>query len=1144
MVVNSINNSSSSAVKTKRSSASSPLSVNRPKNPVSPSSQSAIYSTAVGIGSYGTISGSYTNSNSNSISNSSIIHNKGSSRPPSPAVSISNNQNFSNIRNDPKLLHLVKKIVQSSHNNPNTATNNNNKGNNNSNHYKTSTDNSSQIVSPITSATNSRLVTEILLNRHREYRRKNGEALQKSVENILNTIRNQSEDLTKAANNTHNPSSKSHLNSITAGNNHLSKGTATKRKRDINDSLCETNNNGIGGNKTKLKRQPSSPSLVQKEESEYEKEAAIHDSKKQSLLHSQAYNHIGTSMLNAGLRNRYKDVQRERDILARKQLKQQQELEKKDQKNNEDAATGQSANNNGNTNNDTLLPQKDDTLTPNDDPEYSSISSPSLQSPHLPPTIPENGTSTDHNISKEFKPQMTTQSQPSSTKKKKKKMTRSTSSNSLQNDQRNNDANFPFQTSSSNLTSPSPRPKERYSDLGGMSTILSQIRQLIEYPLAHPELFTHLGIDPPRGVLLRGPPGCGKTHLANAIAGQLNIAYFRISAPEIVSSMSGESEQRLRDLFQSASSSAPAIIFIDEIDAIAPKRGDGGSSSGGGGGSKGMEKRIVAQLLTCLDSIAPQNNRDHKAVMVLGATNRPDSIDPALRRAGRFDREILLGVPDESARLGILQVMTGEMRLSGDMNLKLLARKTPGFVGADIRSLTKEAGVIAINRIFKSILSPSILDSSDQDNNDKEYNPSSNHEIKIDATSSVSNNNEETESTTLNNNSNDSPIKALPSDDIQSITPFTQTQLEPLFVNMSDFLAAIPHVQPSSKREGFATIPDVSWDNIGALQSIREELSLSVLEPIRNPEKFEKLGIPLPAGVLLYGPPGCGKTLLAKAIASESGANFISVKGPELLDKYVGESERSVRIVFERARSSSPCIVFFDELDSLCPKRGSDSNSGGGGVSERVVNQLLTEMDGLESRRSVFVIAATNRPELIDPAMLRPGRLDKLMYVPLPSPDDRVSILKTLSANVNLALDVDLDAIARNPRSNGYSGADCAALLREAGLAVLRESSKSYLSKNDNEDAEVEADHNQRQNMETGGVEDSDGIKDTQVLQILRRHFDSAFDYVMPSVSKKDEARYSKIRNRMARARTRGGLIDNESDTNRQNDGKEEAIKI
>ncbi|KAL3922776.1 MAG: hypothetical protein SGILL_002022, partial [Bacillariaceae sp.] len=590
-----------------------------------------------------------------------------------------------------------------------------------------------------------------------------------------------------------------------------------------------------------------------------------------------------------------------------------------------------------------------------------------------------------------------------------------------------------------------PRPTERYADLGGMEEVLKQIRQLVEYPLVRPELYQYLGVDPPRGVLLRGPPGCGKTHLANSIAGQLGVPYFRVSAPELVSGMSGESEARIRELFQAASDSAPSIVFLDELDAIAPKRSDSGNS-------RGMEKRMVAQLLTCMDMLDPKYNRQSSPVLVLGATNRSDSIDPALRRAGRFDKEILLGVPDEEARIGILKTMTKGMKLDGEFDFKVLARRTPGYVGADVRSLTKEAAVIAINRIFKDVLKDQKLPSD-----------------MVDET------------------------------DLTPVSPLTAEEMEPLNITMEDFLAAVPLVQPSSKREGFATVPGVSWDDIGALGSVREELTLSVLEPIRNPEKFQALGIPLPAGVMLYGPPGCGKTLLAKAIANESGANFISVKGPELLDKYVGESERSVRLVFERARSSSPCVVFFDELDSLCPKRGGDSS--GGGVSDRVVNQLLTELDGLESRRSVFVIAATNRPELIDPAMMRPGRLDKLLYVPLPKPEDRVSILKAISGDVNLSQEVDLEAIGSSAKAEGYSGADCAALLREAGLAVLKEDI-------------------------CGGKDSSETtVANLTTLRITPRHFDYAFSHVVPSVSRKDQARYNRMRDRMAHARSRGAVI-------------------
>lgn len=573
--------------------------------------------------------------------------------------------------------------------------------------------------------------------------------------------------------------------------------------------------------------------------------------------------------------------------------------------------------------------------------------------------------------------------------------------------------------------------------------------------------------------------GVGKTHLANAVAGEIRVSFYRISAPELIGGVSGESEQRVRDLFDTATKNSPSLIFIDEIDAIAPKRGDG--SKGGGGSS--MEKRIVAQFLTSMDSVGSSR------VIVLGATNRPDAIDPALRRAGRFDREILVGVPDEKGREAILKKISQKMRLSGNFNFREIAKKTPGFVGADLKSVTKEAAVVAINRIFKSGFLGDNDDSAkkSEDNNSNTEKREGDDKMEID----------KDESTTLATQTSISSV------------PLTPEQLSPLYITMDDFLSAIPQVQPSSKREGFATVPDVTWDNIGALSSIREELNLSVIQPIQHPENFESLGIPLPAGVLLFGPPGCGKTLLAKAIANESGANFISVKGPELLDKYVGESEKAVRQVFDRARSSSPCIVFFDELDSLCPKRGSDKS--GGGVSERVVNQLLTEMDGLNSRNSVFIIAATNRPELIDPAMLRPGRLDKLLYVPLPSPEDRVSILHAVSKKVNLSKQVNIDEIAKSNRADGYSGADCAALIREAGLAVLR----------DITDFSVKRD-----------------------LVIEPHHFEYAFKHVLPSVSKKDQVKYDKIRDRMARARTRGGLENEDNEKNNEDKKKEGEQKI
>jgi ribosome biogenesis ATPase len=571
----------------------------------------------------------------------------------------------------------------------------------------------------------------------------------------------------------------------------------------------------------------------------------------------------------------------------------------------------------------------------------------------------------------------------------------------------------------------------------------------------------------------------GKTHLANAVAGQLGVPYFRVSAPELVAGMSGESEGRIRDLFQAASSCAPSLIFMDELDVIAAKRS-------GDGGGRGMEKRMVAQLLTSMDSVSPANNRNNCAVVVIAATNRPDAMDPALRRAGRFDREILLGVPDEEARERMIGTMTSKMRLYGDFDCKVLARKTPGYVGADIKSLAKEAAVVAIDRIFRDVL---------RDDNQKV------EQILEEAKENVTTPMADIQDThTSLNSKRDTtfPPSSMPQVlSVGEVIPLTTKQMEPLYVTMDDFLAAIPLVQPSAKREGFAIIPDVTWNDVGALQAIRQDLKMSVLEPIRNPERFKQLGLPLPAGVMLYGPPGCGKTLLAKAIANESGANFISVKGPELLDKYVGESERSVRLVFERARSSSPCIIFFDELDSLVPRRGSGGD-GGGGVSERVVNQLLTEMDGLESRRSVFVIAATNRPELIDPAMMRPGRLDKLLYVPLPTAEERVHIIRALASKIRLHPDVDLACIAMSPRADGYSGADCSALLREAGLAVLKE------------------------NMDATTTNAAAPGEDLSTLCIASRHFDVAFTSVMPSVSKSDQARYDRIRNVMARARSRG----------------------
>ena len=668
-----------------------------------------------------------------------------------------------------------------------------------------------------------------------------------------------------------------------------------------------------------------------------------------------------------------------------------------------------------------------------------------------------------------------------------------------------------FSSSSPPPLLPVERPTARFTDLAGIDAVLQDVRELIEYPLKYPEVYAYLGVEPPRGILLHGPPGCGKTLLANAVAGELGVAFLKVSAPEVVSGMSGESEQKIRELFATARQAAPALVFIDEVDAITPKRETA---------SRGMERRIVAQLLTCMDALSLEETGG-KPVLVIGATNRPDALDAALRRAGRFDREISLGVPDLEARRRILEVMTKKMRLSGDFDLGEIARRTPGYVGADLASLTKEAAVLAINRIFRSIVADTgggktkgkegeVREGSDKEGYDtipsepltRPYPPNASGLTTLtDAYALPAMDTDPLESSDPSSAKVVPVALPLPASPAPTAPPSLPPFLPPallasLAITMPDFFSALKKVQPSAKREGFAAVPDVSWQDVGALAPVREELSMSVLEPIAHPEIFLSLGLTVPAGVLLFGPPGCGKTLLAKAIAHESGANFISVKGPELLDKYVGESERAVRQVFTRARASAPCIVFFDELDALCPKRGmggGGEGGGGSGVSERVVNQLLTEMDGLEGRRHVFVIAATNRPELIDPAMLRPGRLDKLLYVPLPGPEDRAAILKAVSRDMAVdAAEVDLEALGRDQRAEGYSGADMAALVREAGVNVLREV---------------------REGVKKGGWEEG------KPLVIGHRHFEAAFAKVSPSVSLRDQKKYLAMRHSLCRAR-------------------------
>eukprot|EP00897_Mesotaenium_endlicherianum_P004051 jgi/Mesen1/3674/ME000202S02761 len=746
--------------------------------------------------------------------------------------------------------------------------------------------------------------------------------------------------------------------------------------------------------------------------------------------------------------------------------------------------------------------------------------------------------------------------------------------------------------------------KVTFRDLGGIEGILQIIRELIEYPLAHPELYKWLGVEPPRGVLLHGPPGCGKTMLAHAIAVE-----------------TGESEAKIRGLFAEAKNLAPCIVFIDEIDAITPKRETA---------QREMERRIVAQLLTCIDDLNQPTtasemdldiveHRHHGHVVIIGATNRPDSLDPALRRAGRFDREITLGIPDEDARARILEVLAKRLRLEGDFDFKLIARRTPGFVGADLAALTKEAAAIAVQRIFSSLdpaacssaapkrPPPLVLDAASPAGGPAAP-PSLNLELSISSgqpspagqPSPTGGDMNGVETGQLGASSAGSPeeqagdvghvVNTSPQDEDADMhlapmeegkermmdlnkeytepserggacmevleshaaatcngirgdhgagqagaagkegkllhgeepradhtevqgardpnghggeereeswrkrdedrggeagegaaepkvpteggelwkRAFTRAELQMLHITMADFEVAVGKVQPSAKREGFTTIPDVTWDDVGSLGEVREELEFSISRPIKCPEEYQAMGLDLATGVLLYGPPGCGKTLVAKAIANDAGANFISIKGPELLNKYVGESERAVRQLFMRARSSAPCVLFFDEL--------------------------LTEMDGLESRKSVYLIAATNRPDMIDAALLRPGRLDKLLYVPLPDPAGRASILRTLVRKIPLAAGVDVAALGLSRQCDGFSGADLAALVREACIAALRERTRIP------------------QTSVTCGLPRGPPV-------VNASHFSEAFIRVMPSVSPKDVKRYDELRQKLRRVR-------------------------
>jgi len=556
------------------------------------------------------------------------------------------------------------------------------------------------------------------------------------------------------------------------------------------------------------------------------------------------------------------------------------------------------------------------------------------------------------------------------------------------------------------LSEPTPEKKGipivTYEDIGGLHEEIHRIREMVELPLRHPELFQRLGIEPPRGVFLYGPPGCGKTLLAKALANESDANFTVISGPEIMSKFYGESEARLREIFQKAQETSPSIIFIDEMDAIAPKREEVTGE---------VERRVVAQLLSLMDGMGSRGN-----VIVIGATNRPNAIDPALRRPGRFDREIEIGVPDKAGRYEALQIHTRNMPLGENMDLKRFADVTHGYTGADVASLCREAAMKALRRYIPEI------------NLEKER-----------------------------------------------IAPEI---LEKMVVEMEDFTSTYREITPTAMREVYVEVPQVQWTQVGGLRQVKQELMESVEWPLKKPEVFKRMGINPPRGILLYGPPGSGKTLLARAVATESEANFISIKGPEMFSKWVGESEKAIREVFRKARTAAPAIIFFDELDAIVPRRGlgyADS-----GASERVISQLLTEIDGIEALRNVLVIAATNRPDILDPAVMRPGRFDRLIYVPSPDLDSLKEIFKIHAGSMPLSKDVSLDELAR--KAQGYSGADIEAICREAAMNALRE--------------------------------------DVDATEVSRRDLDEAMERVGPSIAPEDDASYQKFSKRLRRERT------------------------
>ena len=537
-------------------------------------------------------------------------------------------------------------------------------------------------------------------------------------------------------------------------------------------------------------------------------------------------------------------------------------------------------------------------------------------------------------------------------------------------------------------------PHVTYEDIGGLKREIGMIREMIELPLRHPELFERLGIEPPKGVLLHGPPGTGKTLIAKAVATETDANFFSISGPEIMSKFYGESEKHLRDIFEEAGKTSPSIIFIDELDSIAPKRGETTGE---------VERRVVAQLLSLMDGLESRGQ-----VVVVGATNRVNALDEALRRGGRFDREIEIGIPNRNGREEILQVHTRGMPLAEDVNLKELANLTHGFVGADLASLCKEAAMHALRKI-------------------------------------------------------------LPEIDIEKEIP--PEVMEKLKVTKEDFSGALKNTEPSALREVFVEVPNVKWDDIGGLEHAKQELKEVVEWPLKYPGVFSRLNTKPPKGILLFGPPGTGKTMLVKAVANVTEANFISIKGPELLSKWVGESEKAVREIFRKAKQAAPCIIFLDELDSIAPVRGAGFDSH---VTERVVSQLLTAMDGLEELKEVIIIAATNRPDMIDPALLRPGRLDRLIYIQPPDEEERKKIFEVHLRGKPIGEDVDVEELAK--RTDGYVGADIEAIVKEAVMSALRE-------------------------FITSGISEEHVNKATKNIVIKKEHFEAAIKSVRPTVT-------------------------------------------